>query len=80
MTGECSKTTHATGFSQWLITNLVASPFMGDGRLTAVWASPDATIYHRLALPISLSLVPSKSALNFLRHQLRTKVRSTICL
>ncbi|MCS3920963.1 hypothetical protein Q2T83_11230 [Fervidibacter sacchari] len=29
----CSKTNHATGFSQWLMTNLVASPFMGDGRL-----------------------------------------------
>ena len=72
-TGECSKTAHITGLSQWLMKNLVASPFMGDGRLTAVGSIPDATFCHS-------EFSPTKVGAKILRHQLRTEVRSMVCL
>ena len=70
--GDCSKITHATGFSQWLMTNLVASPFMGDGRSIAVGGQAPT-------LPSTIDIQnfsPTKVGAQFLRQQIRAKARS----
>ncbi len=51
------------------MTDLVASPFMGDGRLTVVGDKPRR--YHRHS-----RFSPTKVGAQFLRHQLRVKTRS----
>ena len=49
-----SKTTHATGFSQWLMANLVALPLVGDGCLIAVGDKPRRYLHHFVAvLPVT---------------------------
>ena len=56
------------------MTNLVASPFMGDGRLTAVGASPDAIIVIQNFLRVKTRSMKFR----VLRHQLRVEARSMI--
>jgi len=68
---ECSKTLHATGFSQWLMTNLVASPLVGGGRLIAVGDKPRRYLRHS-------GFSPTKVGAQRNRHQIRTKVRSIV--
>jgi len=52
-----------------LVTNLAASPLVGDGRLTSVGDKPRCYLRHS-------NFSPTKVGAQFLRHQLRVKTRS----
>ncbi len=54
------------------MTNLVASPLVGDGCLTAVGGKPRRYFWHS-------KFSPTKVGAQFLRHRLRTEVRSMVC-
>ena len=53
----------------WLVTDLVALPLVGDGRLTSVGDKPRLYLRHS-------KFSPTKIGAQFSRHQLRTEVRS----
>jgi len=76
-----SETIHATGFSQWLMTEFLSAEFIRRLEILVSVSPfyPDLPICRRVLArqePCPPIISPTKVGAQFLRHQLRTEVRS----